>query len=259
MKRALMTSVIVVGMSLLSYQPARALFGIGDIVFDPSNFAEAVKQVEQAIQMVEQAKQTVQALTNIPANLISQASGLLNLSVQNPLQQILGNLRVLQTGVGTGTCTGSAGLLSMTQYFKATGSDFAGASLNGAAAQLAGLQACTNQMMSATQDRLKQMPELLTSLQACTTEACATAQSGRIQYEIAMINTQQNQTMLLGLTAQNNRWTQQDQRIQLMRANEEALMTSTGNGPFVSSPGTSDPIVNNTPIGFNAPMFGQGQ
>ena len=41
---------------------AYAIFGIGDIVYDPSNFAEAVEEVAQDIQLVRQAIQTYDLL-----------------------------------------------------------------------------------------------------------------------------------------------------------------------------------------------------
>ncbi len=51
---------------LLLATPAFALFGVGDLVFDPSVYAEAIAQVQQAIQMVQTAQST---LTTIQANL----------------------------------------------------------------------------------------------------------------------------------------------------------------------------------------------
>lgn len=51
-------------LSLLLVIPtcAYAIFGIGDIVYDPSNFAEAVEEVAQDIQLVRQAIQTYDLL-----------------------------------------------------------------------------------------------------------------------------------------------------------------------------------------------------
>src|SRR6516164_8932394 len=41
---------------------AYAIFGVGDIVFDPSNYAEAVAELDQDIQIVQQAIQTYNLL-----------------------------------------------------------------------------------------------------------------------------------------------------------------------------------------------------
>src|SRR5215469_7498002 len=43
-------------------KPAHAIFGLGDIVYDPTNWGEAVKQLEQDIKLVEQGIQTYNLL-----------------------------------------------------------------------------------------------------------------------------------------------------------------------------------------------------
>jgi len=43
-------------------KPAHAIFGFGDIVYDPTNWGEAVKQLEQDIKLVEQSIQTYNLL-----------------------------------------------------------------------------------------------------------------------------------------------------------------------------------------------------
>lgn len=50
------TLLIVAGTFLLLSTPAFALFGLGDIVFDPSVYGQAIAEVKQAIQMVNTAK-----------------------------------------------------------------------------------------------------------------------------------------------------------------------------------------------------------
>ena len=101
---------------------------------------------------------------------------------------------------------GAGGMLSATQAWTANGGDFLGSLLNGGASRLAGLMACTNQMMQATEQRLTQMPQLLSELQNCSDVTCATTLSGRIQLETATINAQQQQAILMGLTQQQQRW-----------------------------------------------------
>ena len=110
----------------------------------------AIQQVQYLQQQVQQAIQTVQALTNIPQNLAGQVVGLLQSTIQNPLQGISLNLQTLMTGSGPGVCMGAGGMLSTTQAWTANGGDFLGSLLNGGASRLAGLMACTNQMMQAT-------------------------------------------------------------------------------------------------------------
>jgi len=55
----------LVPVGLMTSQPARALFGVGDVVFDPANFGEAVKSVVQGAQTVAQITQLVTVATRI--------------------------------------------------------------------------------------------------------------------------------------------------------------------------------------------------
>ena len=125
---------------------------------------------------------------------------------------------------------GAGGMLSMTQGWTANSGDFAGSLMNGGATQLAGLMACTQQMMQATQQRLAQMPQLLNELQACSDVSCTTAVSGRIQLETATINTQQQQGILMGLAQQQQRWAMDDFVLQKQRADLEAMLNALPSG-----------------------------
>jgi len=59
-----------VALSPLAVTPAHALFGFGDIVFDPSNYAENVLQAARAL---EQINNQIQSLQNEAQMLINQA------------------------------------------------------------------------------------------------------------------------------------------------------------------------------------------
>ena len=111
-----------------------------------------------------------------------------------------------------------------------TAATFLGSLLNGGASRLAGLMACTNQMMQATEQRLTQMPQLLSELQNCSDVTCATTLSGRIQLETATINAQQQQAILMGLAQQQQRWAADDLVLQKMRADLEAVFNSLPSG-----------------------------
>jgi hypothetical protein len=116
---------------------------------------------------------------------------------------------------------------------------------------LAGLLACTQQMMQATQQRLTQMPQLLNELQACADVSCTTAVSGRIQLETATINTQQQQGILMGLAQQQQRWTADDLVLQKQRADLEALLNAMPAG--IGGGFGAAPIGNS--VGASAPVF----
>jgi Type IV secretion system proteins len=196
-------------------------------VIDVSALARWATQLQQGAQQLTTVIQTMRDIEDIPQSLISQVTGLLNVAIQNPLQEITGNLAGLMNGSGVGTCTGAANFLTMNRLQTATGGDFLGSWLNGGASITAGLQGCTQQMMQATQDRLNQMPQLLSEVQACHDQACATALGDRIQLETATINAQQQQAQLVMMQGQLQRWTAQDQILQKQRGDYEPVISGT--------------------------------
>lgn len=210
----------------LLWTPARA-----DLpVVDAASLLKWVQQAQQMQQSIAQLEAQLKALTDIPQNLTEMVQGLLNSAVSNPLGAIEQNLQTLLSGQGTGTCAGSQTYLTQNQYFSTTGTDFVGQAMNQSANRSAGLQACTQQMMVATQARLAQMPQLLTELQGATDVTQATAISGRIQIEIATINAQQQQAMLLAQSAMLQESMRNDQILQKQRADAQEIITNTSPG-----------------------------
>lgn len=61
-RRALTSASLVLVLALLLPTSAYAIFGLGDIVYDPTNYAEAVQQLDQDIQIVSQVIQTYNLL-----------------------------------------------------------------------------------------------------------------------------------------------------------------------------------------------------
>lgn len=256
--------IIAVALAIASASVPQAMAQIP--VTDLGAIGQLFQQVQQGVQMLTSLQSQVRALTNVPQEMIQQAAGLLNIGIQNPLKDILGNLTTLQNGVGVGTCTGGQDLLGVNQYSSATalpipgtdgstGMDFSGAQINGNAARGAGLMACTRQMMQATQTRLQQMPELLTELQGCHDVSCTTAVGGRIQLETATIQAQQQQASLMALTAQQQRWTADDQVIQKMRQDSQALVDGTGGANALGGGGHG--AIGGPAAAIEVPQFGQ--
>jgi len=99
MKRLLTRDIIIAGCLAIALVcifpvPAYAIFGICDIVYDPSNFAEAVAAVEQDIKIVEQGVQTYDLL-----------KGELRMIQQRPWQTLttkLGSIAVADLGPEAG-------------------------------------------------------------------------------------------------------------------------------------------------------------
>lgn len=256
MKRVLLACAAILMLETATLpQPAKAALPVIDL----DSLYQLFTQVQQMKQALDFAQRQLQTLQNVPHQMIGQFQGLLDLGVSNPLQDITANLESLMHGSGTGRCTGSQGLMALNQYAEAapmagsTEIDFNGAQLNGSAARGAGLLACTQQMMQATQSRLQQMPGLLGALESCADITCETGISGRIQYEQAMIQTQMLQSQLVGQHAQQQRWTMEDQTLQKQRADSQSWIEQTGGAGALGTGGGggTSPMMSSTA----APMF----
>jgi type IV secretion system protein VirB5 len=211
-------------------------------VNDAAALLKWVQQAQQMEQSVAQLKAQLAALTDVPQNLQQQVAGLLNSAVQNPLGNITQNLNVLMAGSGTGTCGGAQAVLTQNQYLAATGGDFIGQQMNQTANRNAGLMACTQQMLTATQSRLAQMPQLLTELQGSADVTQVATVSARIQQETATINAQQQQAMLVAQSALLQNQMSEQQLYQKQRADAQEVIRATsagapaGNVPAVTVP-----------------------
>ena len=71
---------VLAGITLIFASPARAILGLGDVVFDPTNYVQAIKtfiqleqQYEQLVQIYEQSRQQYEQLVwmskTVPVNM----------------------------------------------------------------------------------------------------------------------------------------------------------------------------------------------
>ncbi len=73
--------VVILVFALAATPPALAIFGVGDVVFDPTNYDEAVSQLVQLQQQYTQLVQTYQMITN-------QYNEMLLMARQDPVNMI---------------------------------------------------------------------------------------------------------------------------------------------------------------------------
>lgn len=92
----MLTLPVALSLSPLAVTPAHALFGFGDIVFDPSNYAENVLQAARAL---EQINNQIQSLQNEAQMLINQARNLASLPYSS-LQQLQRSVQRTQQLLG---------------------------------------------------------------------------------------------------------------------------------------------------------------
>ena len=91
-KSQLAALVVACTLAIGAVQPAHALFGVGDIVFDPTNL---VQNTLTAIRTLEQINNQIQQLQNEAQMLVNQARNLASLPF-NVVSRLRGNLALTQ-------------------------------------------------------------------------------------------------------------------------------------------------------------------
>ncbi|MEQ9145556.1 MAG: P-type conjugative transfer protein TrbJ [Parvibaculaceae bacterium] len=94
MKRKLLSAFAAAALFLAPVQNAHAIFGIGDVVYDPANHAENILTAARTLQQINNQ---VQQLANEAQMLLNQAQNLANLptSVAGDLRSSLGQVDAL--------------------------------------------------------------------------------------------------------------------------------------------------------------------
>lgn len=219
-------------------------------VIDMSALARWGTQLQDMERQYQNLQYQLHALTNVPQNLVSMVQGLLNNGVRNPLGMIGGNLQAMMRGETTGSCYGAQDFLTGNSYAAAQGNDFMARWINNSAARNAGLQACTQQMFTSVQDRLNELPGLLTELQNAQDVTQINAISARIQQENQTIAAQQQQVLLMAQMTATQRAMAEDQIVQKQRSDAEELERM-----FSPQAGAGTAGVSATAV---APMFNPG-
>lgn len=97
------TTIAVCIATAFATTPAHALFGIGDITFDPTNYAEAMKQLDEMRKLYKTAKEQVDNLVKIERT-IRDAQEAYKLLASGDLKSAMGQLKVdpgnLKTAAG---------------------------------------------------------------------------------------------------------------------------------------------------------------
>lgn len=155
-------------------RPAHALFGVGDVVFDPSVFAQVVQQAKTGLQQLQELEQNGQILTNQLMQLrtfyesfahltdISQLASILQTpAVMNPLPQVT-EFEGMLSGSGF---TGQLGSLvqqfvGRNRAYAPTGTDWQAQEMLRSANITAGQMALGNQLYDSASQRIQGLSEL---------------------------------------------------------------------------------------------------
>src|SRR3546814_18343252 len=94
MKRHLGAACLAACLALASVQPAHALFGAGDVVFDPSNYSQNVLQAARALQQINNQIRSLQNQVLMLQNMAKHLERL-DYSSLGAIQAALGRINLL--------------------------------------------------------------------------------------------------------------------------------------------------------------------
>jgi type IV secretion system protein VirB5 len=209
-------------MSALASLPARS----ATLVYDASNYAQAVQQVKQLTQQLsviqqqyQQLMQTYQAIAHLPQSAVNQLGQQLNVSqFRNalPSQSSILGAAMNGTSLGSGGFGSAAkGYLADNSIYAPTGSDFQAKEMQRNATSVAGTQAMASELYQSAADRVAALQGIESQLaNAPDTKAVADIQA-RVATEQAYIQAQQVQAQSLAM------WQSSQERNQGQRAQEE--------------------------------------
>jgi len=185
-------------------------------VIDSANLAQNIQTAAQAIAAVEQLKsqltqlqQTYQMFTN-PTDIMSMATGMENQTIENPMPAA----NALSGLVGGQTSSSGAAqtFYNQNHVYSPTDGSAASAQLNGNATAISNIQGMAATNLSAIQQRLQELPNLESDLNAATSITQVDAINGRIAAESQFVQGQQAQATNLQVLATEQQASLQQQQ-----------------------------------------------
>lgn len=223
MKRILLASATCLGLALVAPIPAHALFGAGDIVFDPTNLAEQTRGILQNLnqfkQQYEVEKQQYQGIM-YTANALSHpnqirevAKEMLNQQMQSP-----GSMPTNIPGLAFGSqlSAGAARFLDQNRQYNPQGDDFAATEMRRQAQVSANLQAEAQAGMDRAQERIASINELQQNIDPQPDVQAVSALQARVQTEHLFLQNETNNVGRLQLLQQLA------QRVDMQRAEQNS-------------------------------------
>ncbi len=185
-------------------------------VIDSANLAQNIQTAAQAIAAVEQLKaqltqlqQTYQMFTN-PTDIMSMATGMENQTIENPMPAA----NALSGLVGGQTSSSGAAetFYNQSHVYSPTDGSVASTQLNGNATAISNIQGMAATNLSAIQQRLQDLPNLESDLNAATSITQVDAINGRIAAESQFVQGQQAQAANLQVLATEQQASLQQQQ-----------------------------------------------
>jgi type IV secretion system protein VirB5 len=184
-------------------------------VIDRSNLTQNIQTAAQAVAAVEQLRaqltqleQTYQMFTD-PTNILNMAAGMENQAIENPMPDadaIAGLLGGQSAPLGTAST-----YYNQNHVYSPTDGSAASNQLNANANGIANIEGMASTNLSAIQQRLQQLPNLESDLNAATSITQVNAINGRIAAESQFVQGQQAQAANLQVLASEQQASQAQQ------------------------------------------------
>lgn len=238
----LIATAIALG-ACVTAPPAYALFGVGDVVFDPSVFAQTVMTVQQLSnqlavmqQQYNQLVQTYQAVAHLPdATLQSLAAQLNTQQFRTPITTDPAAIVSSIAGLG-GVGNSAQQFLQQNGIYSAPGRDFLAAQLALRGNSVAAVQGMVNELYASATQHARALQTLEGRLNGAPDGKAVQDIGARIQMEQAHLQAQQIQAQTLVAFQGAQQRNEDTQRDQLRRCQyDEVLAAGRSQTPLTSS------------------------
>ena len=185
-------------------------------VIDSANLGQNIQTAAQSVIAVEQLKaqlsqleQTYQMFTN-PTNVMGMAAGMENQSIENPMP--MANAMAGLVGGAIAPSGAAASYYNQNHVYAPTDGSAASAQLNANGNAIANIEGIASTNLAAIQQRMQDLPNLESDLNAATSITQVDAINGRIAAESQFVQAQQAQAQNLQVLASEQASSQQQQQ-----------------------------------------------
>jgi hypothetical protein len=203
-------------------------------VIDSANLAQNIQTAAQSVIAVEQLKaqlaqleQTYQMFTN-PTNILSMATGMENQTIENPMP--LANAMSGLVGGSTAPSGAAATYFNQNHVYTPTDGSAASAQLNANGQAIANIEGIASTNLAAVQQRIQELPNLESDLNAATSITQVDAINGRIAAESQFVQAQQAQAQNLQVLANEQALSQQQQQQEQFDEDQTNLVSELQSG-----------------------------
>lgn len=222
--------------------PAYALFGVGDVVFDPTVFAETVATVEQLSsqlsvmqQQYNQLVQTYQAVAHLPAETLQSLAAQLNIpQFRAPITTDPAAIVSSIAGLG-GVGTAAQQFLRQNGIYAAPGRDFLATQLSLRGNSVAAVQGMVNELYTSATQHAQALQALEGELNGAPDSKTVQDVAARIQIEQAHLQARQIQAQTLVAFQGAQQRNEDTQRDQLRRCQFDEVLAAGRNQTALTS------------------------